>query len=58
VYEVYSLCIVCWRTHFAALIWDELLKAVLAMIENQRNGEVVDTACLKTVISSYGENYL
>ncbi|KAL7420574.1 ubiquitin ligase (cullin) of SCF [Cryptotrichosporon argae] len=59
VYNVYTLALVSWKRNFFDSIQkrkDEasrLTQAVLRQIEQQRNGEEIDTSLLKKVIESY-----
>jgi cullin 1 len=53
VYEVYTLCLVCWRDHFFMSAHEKLIDCIKQVIVKHRNGEVVDTFLLKNITSSY-----
>lgn len=53
IYDVYTLCLVLWRKIVFESTKDHLITAVLEMIERQRNGEVIETSLIKTIVDSY-----
>eukprot|EP00732_Lithocolla_globosa_P002391 Lithocolla_globosa_v1_NODE_1552_length_2491_cov_65.954023.p1 type:complete len:764 gc:universal NODE_1552_length_2491_cov_65.954023:2381-90(-) len=53
VYEVYTMALVCWNQTLFSELKESICNAVLALIEKERNGELVNTSLLNGVISSY-----
>lgn len=56
VYQVYTLALAQWKTHFFMHIQNDNAKlagAVLRQITQQRNGEVVDQGLIKRVVDSF-----
>ena len=53
IYDVYTLCLVLWYKRVFSFVTDDLITAVLEMIERQRNGDVIDTSMIKSIVDSY-----
>ncbi|KAH6912447.1 ubiquitin-protein ligase [Coprinopsis sp. MPI-PUGE-AT-0042] len=56
VYQVYTLALAQWKTHFFMHIQKDNAKlstAVLKLISQQRNGEIVDQGLIKKVVDSF-----
>ncbi|KAK7470072.1 ubiquitin ligase (cullin) of SCF [Stygiomarasmius scandens] len=56
VYQVYTLALAQWKSHFFLPIQRENAKlagAILRLIERQRNGEVIDQGLVKKVVFSF-----
>ncbi|KAK7040956.1 ubiquitin ligase (cullin) of SCF [Paramarasmius palmivorus] len=56
VYQVYTLALTQWKEHlFLPIQSDEhkLVRALLRMIEQQRNGETIDQGLIKKVVTSF-----
>lgn len=56
VYQVYTLALAQWKTHFFMKIQNDdakLSTAVMKLIAQQRNGEVVDQGLIKKVVDSF-----
>lgn len=56
VYQVYTLALSQWKTYFFAHIQKEnskLTNAVLRLITQQRNGEIIDQGLVKKVVDSF-----
>jgi len=55
IYPVFTLALVQWRDHFFAHMTrqqNRLIQAMLKQIENQRNGEEIDTTLIRKVVDS------
>lgn len=53
VYQIYTLSLVIWRDHMFTPLKTRLTKAILHLIEKERNGEQIDHSLVKAVISGY-----
>ncbi|KAF9000248.1 ubiquitin-protein ligase [Cyathus striatus] len=56
VYQVYTLALAQWKTHFFMHIQNDnqkLAGAVLKLIQQQRNGETIDQGLVKKVVDSF-----
>ncbi|RIB03787.1 Cullin [Gigaspora rosea] len=53
VYDVYTLTLVSWRDNMFMHVERNVMDAVLALIERQRNGERVETKLVKSVVDSF-----
>uniref|UniRef100_A0A914D2M4 Cullin N-terminal domain-containing protein n=1 Tax=Acrobeloides nanus TaxID=290746 RepID=A0A914D2M4_9BILA len=55
IYEVYNLAIVTWRTILFEPLHQNVTAAILQLIEQHRNGEMIQGSLFKDLISSYVE---
>lgn len=53
VYDIYTLTLVSWRDHLFLNMNQNVMKAVLDLIEKQRNGDMIDTGLIKQVVSNF-----
>lgn len=53
VYDVYTLHLVQWREELFAKVHQNVMSAVLKMVEKQRNGETIEQAQIKSVVDSF-----
>lgn len=53
VYDVYTLHLVRWREDLFMKIESQLIKAVLNLVERQRNGETIEQTQIKAIVDSY-----
>lgn len=53
IFDVYTLHLVQWREEFFTNVHDHVMKAVLKMVEKQRQGEVIEHAQIKSIINSF-----
>ncbi|TPX31644.1 hypothetical protein SmJEL517_g05059 [Synchytrium microbalum] len=53
IYDVYTLSLVSWRDNFFMPLQANVMKAVLGLIEKQRNGEQIDNGLIKSVADSF-----
>lgn len=53
IHDVYTLCLVTWKSSMFNQVQEKLVTAVLKQIEKQRNGEIIHTNSIKTVIQSF-----
>lgn len=55
VFEIYSLSLVQWRDAFLGSIRDFVNRAVLKMIEDDRNGKAIESKFITCIVQSYVE---
>ena len=53
VYDVYTLSLVIWKAKMFESANEDVLNAALQLIEQDRNGETIDTALVATVVESF-----
>lgn len=53
VYDVYTLHLVQWREELFSKVHQNVMSAVLKMVEKQRNGETIEQAQIKSVVDSF-----
>lgn len=53
VYDVYTLHLVQWREELFSKVNQNVMAAVLKMVEKQRNGETIEQAQVKSVVDSF-----
>ena len=49
-----QLSLVSWRDHFFLAVQENVMNAVLKLIQRQRDGETIDTGLIKKVVDSFG----
>lgn len=53
IYDVYTLHLVQWRQTLFEEIHDQVMEAVLKMVEKQRNGETIEHGQIKSIVDSF-----
>lgn len=53
VYDVYTLHLVEWRVELFDKVNENVMAAVLKMVEKQRNGETIEQAQIKSIVDSF-----
>lgn len=53
VYDVYTLSLILWRDTIFKKTTDKVIAAILDLAERQRNGEVIETTLVKSIVDSY-----
>ena len=53
VYDIYTLHLVEWREELFEKVSKIVMKAVLRMVEKQRNGETIEQAQIKSIVDSF-----
>ena len=53
VYDIYTLHLVEWREELFEKVSKTVMKAVLRMVEKQRNGETIEQAQIKSIVDSF-----
>ena len=53
VYDVYTLHLVEWREELFMKVHENVMSAVLKMVEKQRNGETIEQAQVKSIVDSF-----
>ncbi|OZJ06312.1 hypothetical protein BZG36_00729 [Bifiguratus adelaidae] len=53
VYDVYTLALVSWKQHMFHHVQNNVMIAVLKLIEKQRNGESIDIHLIKNIVDSF-----
>lgn len=55
IYDVYTLHLVRWKVDLFMHVQEQVMAAVLRMVEKQRNGETVEQAMIKSIVDSFGK---
>ncbi|KAK2744170.1 hypothetical protein FQN57_004430 [Myotisia sp. PD_48] len=53
IYDVYTLHLVKWKENFFKLVHENVMSAVLNLIEKQRNGETIEQSQIKHIVNSF-----
>ena len=53
IYDVYTLHLVEWREELFNKVHENVMAAVLKMVEKQRNGETIEQAQIKSIVDSF-----
>ncbi|EGE09399.1 hypothetical protein TEQG_08300 [Trichophyton equinum CBS 127.97] len=53
IYDVYTLHLVRWKEDFFRLVHENVMSAVLGLIEKQRNGETIEQSQIKHIVNSF-----
>ncbi|CRG89687.1 Cullin-1 [Talaromyces islandicus] len=53
IYDVYTLHLVKWREDFFKSVQEKVMKAVLNLVEKQRNGETIEQSQIKSIVDSF-----
>ena len=53
VYDVYTLHLVRWKDDFFKQVHENVMSAVLKLVEKQRNGETIDHQQIKQIVDSF-----
>ncbi|KAM5439965.1 ubiquitin ligase (cullin) of SCF [Microsporum audouinii] len=53
IYDVYTLHLVRWKEDFFRLVHENVMGAVLGLIEKQRNGETIEQSQIKHIVDSF-----
>ena len=53
IYDVYTLHLVVWKEELFNDLWKPVMDAVLQMVEKHRNGEVIETGQIKSILDSF-----
>ncbi|KAI9751877.1 MAG: late secretory pathway protein avl9 [Chaenotheca gracillima] len=53
IYDVYTLHLVRWRVDLFSSVQENVMHAVLRMVEKQRNGEAIEQAQIKSIVDSF-----
>lgn len=53
IYDVYTLHLVQWKDTLFSEIHEEVMSAVLKMVEKQRNGETIEYSQIKSIVDSF-----
>ena len=53
VYDIYTLHLVQWRNVFFMKVEENVMKAVLNMVQKQRNGETIEQGQIKSIVDSF-----
>lgn len=53
IYDVYTLHLVKWKEDFFKLVHENVMNAVLNLIEKQRNGETIEQSQIKHIVDSF-----
>lgn len=53
IYDVYTLHLVEWRNELFNKVHENVMAAVLKMVEKQRNGETIEQAQIKSIVDSF-----
>jgi cullin 1 len=56
VYEVYNLSVLIWKEVIFDTIHHNITSAILKLIENERNGEMIVGALISGVVLSYSKS--
>jgi cullin 1 len=54
IYDVYTLCLISWRTHLFSNIHGIVMEAALKLTERHRLGEMIDYSLIKNISHSFG----
>lgn len=53
VYDVYTLHLVMWKDEFFMKVHEDVMAAVLRMVEKQRTGETIEQSQIKSIVDSF-----
>ncbi|KAJ3211024.1 hypothetical protein HDU67_004826 [Dinochytrium kinnereticum] len=53
VYDVNTLCLVSWKDYFFLTVHNNVMGAVLKLIQKQRDGETIEHSLIKSVVDSF-----
>ena len=53
IYDVYTLHLVAWKEELFTQVNEQVMAAVLKMVEKQRNGETIEQSQIKSVVESF-----
>ena len=53
IYDVYTLHLVAWKDDLFIRVHEQVMAAVLKMVEKQRNGETIEQSQIKSVVESF-----
>ena len=53
IYDVYTLHLVAWKEELFMKVHEQVMAAVLKMVEKQRNGETIEQSQIKNVVDSF-----
>lgn len=54
IYDIYTLHLVRWKDDMFSPTKDQVMAAVLRLVEKQRNGETIESSQIKAIVDSYG----
>ena len=54
IYDVYTLHLVQWRLDLFNTVHENVMAAVLRLVEKQRNGETIEQTQIKSIVDSFG----
>ena len=55
IYDIYTLHLVRWKEDMFSPTKDQVMAAVLRLVEKQRNGETIESSQIKAIVDSYGK---
>lgn len=54
VFDIYTLHLVRWKEDMFAKTQDDVMSAVLRLVQRQRNGETIEHSQIKSIVDSFG----